>query len=925
MTVLYPKKPSSGDSIDTKDTIDTIDKRLQPVCLKQPAKQPLLPLHLKSSALVSVLFLVILLPLIPGNDPSSLSFIPSSSEESLFLPPKDERILDLISTADGGLAFILSPGFMHFIDGTHDKDFTFLIKTDVNGTILWRSLLNVGGVVSLIQTMDGGFAIAGADDNVTRVIKMDINREIEWSKTYSFDLHRSLHPQVSSIIQTSDNGFILLIKDIIDIIGDNKSWLSRYTVLKIDTSGTVQWSNSYLDNNPLITDLTQTTDGGVILIGTNSSGDWLFKLDEFGKNYWSKSFLDGSFHGAHIIQTSDNGFVIRTSPSSTFSSLLIKTDEYGNLEWDIHLPDFTSVSVPVQSSSNTLVVVGSLENDSTTNSHAIKLVKFDLSGNLLFENTFLIIGKNVAIDSFVQTTDQGFAFIEKCYEIYDYINRTAFITKINAEGEIQWNHQYIVEIKDDEWANALVETNDNGLVLAGITSSSISGPTDMWLVRTDKDGIELWNKSYGGSGDEVANAILQTDSGDFVVAGTTTSYGNGQSDMWLVKTDSNGIMKWSYVYGTSGKDIGFYLEETIDGGFILLGISYATVSSPGELLLVKTDALGATQWIKTYVLSEDFIFTDSNLNEFLVIGDHTSYAFYGKSILTRVISFLETSDGGFAIFLPYNHLLKLDENGVIQWKKKLDLGIGGISLEHYLSHNRVCLQETSDHGFIIGITDETMDINGGFGMIFTFYAGYLVKTDADGIIQWTKKCDDIHPHTIEAIFPVDDGIIAWIWFLGYLNISKIGLDGTWYWNYTSVDDDWTRGYSVWWSSREFSHASILLSTGSYATTGLTIVEDSPFHSTDAWLAKRAPNGSFLWKYTYGSTGSYNVFSAPVEDLFPFEDILTTNKPDSQPTIKNSDQNVNTASNSNGFELFPLFAGVLFIKWCTRRKNGGKKR
>jgi hypothetical protein len=148
---------------------------------------------------------------------------------------------------------------------------------------------------------------------------------------------------------------------------------------------------------------------------------------------------------------------------------------------------------------------------------------------------------------------------------------------------------------------------------------------------------------------------------------------------------------------------------------------------------------------------------------------------------------------------------------------------------------------------------------------------------------------------------VEDGIISWIWYIGgYLNISKIGLDGTWYWNKT------IKNVGVWgmelplctfWATTRCLD-SILTSTGEYVMTGIKNAF-SHLDNPDAWLEKRNTNGDFIWKHTYGTTGRSRVINTSI----------------TYSLTSTSDQN------SRGFVLIPVLVGVVILKWWTKQKKG----
>jgi parallel beta-helix repeat protein len=107
-----------------------------------------------------------------------------------------------------------------------------------------------------------------------------------------------------------------------------------------------------------------------------------------------------------------------------------------------------------------------------------------------------------------------------------------------SQAPVQWKGKY--GGTGDEYANGLIQTNDGGYALAGRTNSLGAGLSDFWLVKIDAAGNVQWNKTYGGTGDECAVTLIQTDDGGYALAGQTRSFGAGGWDFWVVKTDENG-------------------------------------------------------------------------------------------------------------------------------------------------------------------------------------------------------------------------------------------------------------------------------------------------------------------------------------------------------------------------------------------------
>jgi hypothetical protein len=175
-----------------------------------------------------------------------------------------------------------------------------------------------------------------------------------------------------------------------------------------------------------------------------------------------------------------------------------------------------------------------------------------------------------------------------------------WLVKTDADGNAQWNRTYGGEGWDDCFS--LLATSDGGYALAGDTASFGSGMWDMWFVKTDADGNAQWNRTYGGSSNDIAHSMVRTSyDGGYAIAGETHSYGAGEYDMWLVKTYVTGAVQWNHTYGGADNwDKANSILWTSDGGYALAGETLSYGAGGIDIWLVKTDVWGNVQWNRTY-------------------------------------------------------------------------------------------------------------------------------------------------------------------------------------------------------------------------------------------------------------------------------------------------------------------------------------
>jgi hypothetical protein len=136
--------------------------------------------------------------------------------------------------------------------------------------------------------------------------------------------------------------------------------------------------------------------------------------------------------------------------------------------------------------------------------------------------------------------------------------------------------------------------------VAGTTWSFGAGDYDIFLIKTDANGNLQWAKIYGGTYWDEAFSVQQTFDGGYILAGYTLSFGAGYYDAFLVKMDANGNVQWANTYGGTGYEVASSVQQTFDSGYILAGYTLSSSTGYFDIFLIKTDANGNIIWAKTY-------------------------------------------------------------------------------------------------------------------------------------------------------------------------------------------------------------------------------------------------------------------------------------------------------------------------------------
>ena len=344
----------------------------------------------------------------------------------------------------------------------------------------------------------------------------------------------------------------------------------------------------------------QADDGGYAVCGfTRSKGNgnsdaWIMKLNEAGEIIWDRLFGRSLNDVANtIIQTKDGGYAV--SGYTVFKSMgeadpyILKLDEEGNKAWDkiFYGNNWDCAYNLIQTTNEEYLISGYTWSKGAGKSDGW-LIKLNNAGNMIWNKTFGG-SENDEAHSAIQTGEGDYVIAGKTQSKGEG-KWDAWIIKTDEQGNIKWEKTF--GGSDDDCAYTIIETNDGGYLFSGYTKSKGAGKEDVWVTKLDIDGNMLWDKTFGGIHEDIAKSMVQVENGDYVIAGETQSIGAGKWDAWIIKIDELGNSKWVKTIGGNSWDSISSIIQTKDENYLIAGWTMSRGAGEADLWVIKFNGQG---------------------------------------------------------------------------------------------------------------------------------------------------------------------------------------------------------------------------------------------------------------------------------------------------------------------------------------------
>ena len=395
----------------------------------------------------------------------------------------------------------------------------------------------------------------------------------------------------------------------------------------------VEWSRTFGGSgSDSASAIQQTNDGGFIFVGTSNSNDgdvsgnrggwdgWVVRLDADGDITWQRSLGGSGSDGfVSVQQTMGGGFIVAGDSSSNDGDVsenrgdrdgwVVKLDADGEIEWQRTFGGSRQDrirDIRQTADGGYVFTGGTYSKDGDILEHSFLRKPFQVEQNVLIWLIDMLLGPPLIRP-------------EK-HPDHPFPSSDVWIVRLDAEGEILWQRVLGGSMNDE--GNAIRQTNDGGYIVAATSSSrgpgllglgppeNRDGGGGIWIIKLDSEGNVLWQRVLGGSRGEWARDIQQTKDGGYIVVGASmssdgdVSRNRGRADAWVVKLDTDGKIEWQISLGGSGTESFSSVQQTLDGGYIVAGGSNSSDGDvPGNRddrdgWIVKLDAGGDIEWQK---------------------------------------------------------------------------------------------------------------------------------------------------------------------------------------------------------------------------------------------------------------------------------------------------------------------------------------
>jgi len=393
--------------------------------------------------------------------------------------------------------------------------------------------------------------------------------------------------------------------------------------------GDILWQHLYggPDFSDVFSDVKQTSDGGYILVGSTRSYEanpgvkylWVVKTDASGDTLWTKVYGNGGDDDAarSLAITPEGDFIIAGETASYSQderdAWILKLDSQGDTIW-------------------TRTFNSSIYRDS---------------------------GESIIIDNDGNYVITGFTYIHPD-------DRDALLLKYDPDGNLLWYKTF--GGTDEDWTTGLCQTEDGNYVLTGFTRSFGANARDSYLIKTDVNGDTLWTRTFGGPDDQWGRSINNLPDGGAVIAGWTGTFFSA-SDIWILRVNSDGDTLWTKTYDYGDNDIANKVIPTNNGGFLISG------KANWDFMAMKLSGDGEVQWLQNSIDGVGTGIIQDTEGDYIISGQYQIGFTQGDGLLLKLEGeTINHSPSAFSLLEPQDGdtLVSLTDPVGFVWESSID-------------------------------------------------------------------------------------------------------------------------------------------------------------------------------------------------------------------------------------------------------------
>ncbi len=451
--------------------------------------------------------------------------------------------------------------------------------------------------------------------------------------------------------------------------------------------------------------------------------------------------LDGSDWFRAIVPYDDDNFLISGTGDigGNYDGIIRKFGNDGTLKWSLSYGGVLHDRFHdmIETSDNCYVIVGETEIDALSDNHDLWVIKVDSIGNEIWSKTYGDTLFDVGYS--VKELSDGYIIAGS----HEDLNVDMWLLHLDNNGDLMWSRTF--GGPDSENAYDVEIAVDGGFILTGTTYSFGNGISDIWVMKTNVDGDSLWSVTLGGADRELATDAVISSNGGILVCGYTKSFGSGNHDAWLIKIDSNGDSLWSVLYGGEDVDRFYKVLTDVDDNTIVTGWTRSYGSGNYDLLLNKYDQLGELQW--DYFYGDEntqlglSILKNSALN-YLLLGSYSySNSPTGDDTYLLYIQNPDLTPKVLSVY-PTQNALNVRQDTDISVTFETDIDYTTINSNTFVVHSSLTGLHAGIYSYDAGTKTATLNLNNEFAVgenVSVTLTGGIHNNDGYSIIpfQWS--------------------------------------------------------------------------------------------------------------------------------------------------------------------------------------------